>query len=145
MRNVWLIFSILFLVGCDRDPPTSDSGIRCEAGHPSADRARLLTQEQLEFLYTEMFRLREANAENHIEYGHYGQPIPENLQFLDAQFVRPNEYDPTVALAKCFDEWVVLSMPGPESENPGVVLRWTAGTLENPYHSESQVLWQLKR
>ena len=80
--KVWtlLVAAAFLLVGCD---PYSGFGAICSEGHPAVARARSLSQEQLSFLYAEIFRLRAENgAPSMMEYS--GAEIPQNLRFLEA-------------------------------------------------------------
>jgi hypothetical protein len=144
VRNISFCLAFLFLMGCDGDP-YSGFGAICTEGHPAVAHARSLSQEQLALLYSEMFRLREENMESRVEYGRFGDPIPENLEFLNAANIRPNDHEPKIMLAGCMDEYIFLRFSAADAENPGIVLTWAAGTRENPYAQGKQVLWTVKQ
>ena len=144
MKNIWLLIFSLCFTGCDGDP-YSGFGSICTEGHPAVAHARSLSEEQLSFLYKEMFRLRKENEGKSIEYGHFGQPIPNNLQFLKAVRIRPNEYKPNIMLAGCMDEYIYLKFTGQEEKTQNITLTWAAGTNENPYAVGKQVLWSAKK
>lgn len=124
--------------------PYSGFGARCTEGHPAVERARSLSEDQLSLLYTEIYRLRRENGPIGIEYGISGAAVPENLQFLQAARIRPSDLTPNVMLAGCMDEFIYLRFTDPDAEEPGIVLSWAAGTRENPYNTEQEVLWRLE-
>ena len=143
-RSVFWGLAILALAGCDNDP-YSGFGSSCTEGHPAVARARSLSETQLSFLYAEVYRLRDKNGPMGVEYGSFGAEIPENLQFLQALRIRPNDPDPNIMLAGCMDEYIYLEFQGRSDEEPGISLSWAAGTSENPYNTERETLWRAER
>ena len=138
------LFLFIVASGCD---PYSGIGAICSEGHPAVSRARSLSDEQLEFLYLEMFRLREADADRRgegglgIEYGSWGKPVPDNLVFLEAVRIRPSDgLRPNIMLAGCMDEFIYLRFFEPDSENPRIELTW----FDGPYNQPVEVLWRPK-
>ncbi|MFW5425962.1 MAG: hypothetical protein ACKE8R_01805 [Methylophagaceae bacterium] len=140
MKALWLGIFVLCLAACDGDP-YSGFGATCTEGHPTVAHARSLPQEQLALLYRDIYRLRENNKNNPLEYGSLGEAIPDNFKFLNAVRIRPNDYRPHIMLAGCMDEFVSLSFYSTDSEKPGIVLSWAAGTNDSPYAVGSEVLW----
>ena len=136
---VLLFLALVGLGGCDRDP-YSGFGAVCTEGHPAVALARSLTPAQRSLVYSEIYRLRAENGQNSVEYGAFGTDVPENLQFLKAARIRPS--DENIMLAGCMDEYIYLRFSGPDTENPGIVLSWAAGTVQSPYNTESEVLWR---
>ena len=138
MRTL-LIAAAFLLAGCD---PYSGFGSICSEGHPAVARARSLSQEQLSFLYAEIFRLRAENGTpSMIEYSKFGTKIPQNLRFLEAAQVRPSDQPPTIMLAGCMDEFIDLHFSSPDEKNPGIYLSWYTG----PHDIESEWIWKLEK
>lgn len=129
---------VLVLSGCG-------FGGTCGAENPAVSRARLLSEEQLEFLHSEMFRLRRENSDPFLEYGYSGKATPDNLAFLEAVRIRPSRgLGPNVMLDGCMDEFVFLDFYGPDDAYPGdspprVVLSYSGG---NATMIETEVLWE---
>ena len=137
MKISWCALTCVFLFGCGGDP-YSGFGRTCTEGHPAVDLARSLSQEQLEFLYEEMTRLRDSHPDSDIKYSASGDTIPESLMFLNAYRVQPSEGQ--ITLDDCFDEYIILSFTNPDGD-PTITLTWAAPTTENPYITADQVLW----
>ena len=76
------------------------------------------------------------------EYGASGEPVPKNLEFLQAPRIRPSDYSPNIMLAGCMNSYIYLRFSDPDSDEPGIVLTWAAGTREEPYRTGEQVLWR---
>ena len=135
-----MVAAFLF-ASCDSDP-YSGFGAICTEAHPAVTHARSMPQEQLAFLYAEIYSLREKNTESRIEYSKWREPIPEKLRFLDAVRIRPNYYpQPNIMLAGCMDEYVVLSFHDDEHGGPMIELTWADPSAECPYCIGREVLW----
>ena len=137
MKAIWLSVAMLSLSGCNEDIYV------CGESHPAVARARSLSQEQLAFLYAEIFQMRKKNAGRRVEY--YSNQIPKSLAFLKAIRIRPSAQRPNIMLAGCMDEYIYLNFSGPDEKSPGIVLSWAAGTTQNPYNTASEMLWSMKR
>lgn len=74
-----------------------------------------------------------------VEYGNFGEPIPDNLKFLNAARIRPGEYN--IVLAGCLDEFIRLDFARHEFEIPSITLSWAAPTEESSYAVGMRVLW----
>ncbi len=146
MKIRHLLIGLLFITaaGCDRH---SGFGSTCSEGHPAVSHARSLSNEELEFLYVEMFRLREADADRRsesgflIEYGSWGEKVPEDLEFLEADRIRPSDaLRPNIMLAGCMDEFIYLRFFDSDSEQPRIELSW----FDGPYSQQVELLWEPK-
>lgn len=131
--------AVLGLVACD---PYSGFGAVCTEGHPAVQRARSLSEDQLAFLYSEVYRLRRENGPMGAEYGTSGEAVPKNLEFLQAARIHPSDVSPNIMLAGRMNEYIYLRFSDPDSDEPGIVLTWAAGTREEPYRIGEQVLWR---
>ena len=142
MRCLLPLFAALLLEGCDNGDPNVGPGAVCHEEHPGVARARSLTQDELAFLYAEIFRLRELGSKS---YGRAWEAIPENLKFLSAVAIHTGGREPEIYFCKSIGEAVVLSFGEPDSKNPQIVLTYF-GANNNVYQGlETQVLWELER
>lgn len=113
---------------------------RCDESHPAVKRMRLLSQEQLGDLYRTVMDLRAQYPDTRfLRDG--DPPIPSELEYLKAMRVwtmGPSN-DVTITLTKCnVSVGIDLNF---SSDAPTIELKWHTYGHENPYATDSEVLW----
>ncbi|WP_045856798.1 hypothetical protein [Teredinibacter purpureus] len=131
---------LIILPACD---PQSGFGCIAQESHPDVERARQLTQEELEKIYYEVHKLAEQIPEDSYGKEIYRSDIPDNLEFMGAEHIRINpDRDPYIILANCYDERIELTLSKIATGTAKITLHWAKPTVDAPYATGSQVLWE---
>ena len=114
----------------------------CNEDHHSVALMRSLSQEQLGALHA---RVAELSLERPGEklFSSSEPFMPGDLAHLGALYISFNSADSTLmVLAKCTPSiGVNLSFQHSETGNNSIELQWPTPTQDNPYNSDSDILW----